>query len=577
MASAHTVWLQQLRSTICKMTETLAALADTSLPNPSLNAQLPRLQTLHQTLRRICESPNPQHEDVDASTRTAHALLTASFAGFLTVVVPQLAKLGTRLNSARNTRKADAMLDFGPISMPASNSSSGGGGGSGSSMGTAEEACFRELWICFASSFYAVTTVDRKLLNLWSEDNFQMYASLYPAYHTLLTWLLDFTRSPTWLAMRPQHGLHVRNSPLLLILHQLTNFLSTLATRPLSVLLKHLALLPPNSIPLLCCIVSEQLNGVRPIVPPASITSGTSATCFPGRLLPDFHSLVVFLPQFLHLMCVFISNLACQDSSRARVASRDFFPFLTAPAVLHMLKVILILQGESSQPPPGPPVVALTATKALDVLLAKNARLATARPPICLSLSERPGNRDRSGLPLHMEPRLSRAVLETDVRLLRALGKMMEGDVRMAVASYGVQIRILQCWMYFGNQYPVLDGAVSKMMASAEELAKQCALHTLQSMLHMQRERLTKQRWGKQQQQQGQKHSRAQRQQREHNQGQHWDTQDNAVRMRDINPIDLGGDFVKQLWNTMTLTAHFQIRSPGPKPTAHTTGERQYM
>lgn len=147
------------------------------------------------------------------------------------------------------------------------------------------------------------------------------------------------TRGPAWRQMQIQHGRPHRNLTLLIILSQPAQWFLSLSTEPPPVMLSHLSWMPCQCMPLLCCIVTEQFGTAPPVVPRYRPAAGVSASTFAmGFTSYADVPLPIRLYSFLSVLVESVANLLKQHPTNGEQLS-----FLTAPIVLQLLKVIVIL------------------------------------------------------------------------------------------------------------------------------------------------------------------------------------------------------------------------------------------
>lgn len=192
------------------------------------------MRELHSNLDRASSSRGDDAEVPQAGAQAEHALFVTDLTHLLTALLPHLHTFSMRL------------------SLPAS---------SGSSIGTSEEELFWELWCFLRAGCTAFSSTAEVWPTLWPKDQRPFHAPLIAAFHAVLVWLLQFSRSSAWLAMTPKHGLASRNHELIMVLMQPIACLSHMHhAQPRSSLLAQLQALPCSFFPLVCCIATEQFG-----------------------------------------------------------------------------------------------------------------------------------------------------------------------------------------------------------------------------------------------------------------------------------------------------------------------------
>lgn len=390
----------------------------------------------------------------------ALTLFIVEFAALLSALVPQLDKRSSRLSSVIAC-----------------------------SVGTPEEHVFWELWGCLETCSAAFCVVSSKSLAVWevvagSEEGLPFHHPLCNAVHCLLSWLLSFTRTPAWRLMRTEHSVYMRNEQLLQILTMPLEFLFKLCKGPHSSHVTQFNLLPPNFVPLLCCISAELHSNVPFIVPRPKLTKGMRpATYSQGVVWQAKDASPLRLQHFTRGLSDLLSCLSQVDISPSQVAC---FPFLTSPAVVQMLKVALIVQTGMQ---PSAPDSLRQSVLGLGYILGLQQSMGCHVG--ALSISDQAGNRDAAGLPLHLNPVLSDQALETDRRLLHALTLYMDADVLSTVPCCLLQASLVQSWedTRISMRDPVPPAVLVKMAESIVGLAKQCTTHGLYLIQHVMAER----------------------------------------------------------------------------------------
>ncbi|MEW5318476.1 MAG: hypothetical protein WDW38_009696 [Sanguina aurantia] len=413
---------------MCKMTEAVTALTAIRLPSPHLRAQISLMRA-------------PQHVLLQASSLTGplppeqYTLFISDFTTLLTALVPQLKRMTARLNAEASCSKA-------------------------------VETIFWELWRLLVVACTAFESNTDHAKGLPPLDRQPLFTSLYPAFHAVLAWLLDCSRSPAWLAMRPEHGLAARSSELLMVLSQPTNCLLNLSMLGTPAVETHLSFLPQSFIPLLCCIVTEQYSSTPRIVPlVAQVTGGLGATTYA-------QSLVTFLPIFSAPLHFFLCNLTQAigniGASDPTSCFTGLFSALRDPAVIQLLKAIMLKPERYLRGTP-PDTLFERTILALHDHLFHSLKRGERR-------SDAPVNRDPQGLPLHLNALACLEALETDVWVLHALSKLSIADVQTAEVLYGLQSMILKFWIQAGPRCrDVPPAALATMGSSIVGIAVRCS------------------------------------------------------------------------------------------------------
>lgn len=465
MATLQKAWLKRMRSPISAMMNCIRDLAFVDLPHASLSSILSRMSTLRSLLLKNLTWAPQQLYNHSTPTQREYGLLISDLSKVITAVVPQLNRLGLRLN------------------LP----------GPASSIGTPEEAVFWELWFFVAAGCSAVEAGRPIWLDLWQRDRHALHTHWYAAFHTLLSWLLPFSRSPAWRLMRQQHGVHKRNAALIAILWEPTHSINSMSGSALSTVFNNASALPADFVPLLCCIISEQLGNLPPVVlrtqPPAgtaatscaqATSSADSLASSPDDRYASVHKIFDVLPNMIINFIYFLEEVGHLTHDADQTTNmNECVNFIETPAVLQCLKVGLVLRGQSPSTAESRRIIQ-DGAECLDLLFSGDV---TVQP---LSESNSELNSDALGLPLHLNPRISTVALETDTRLLHTLSTHIDRSqqtdaIRIAAVScYSVQDRLVQRWAAEGELYPLPAAALRVMVRSVVGLAKQCSLHGLQ-------------------------------------------------------------------------------------------------
>lgn len=450
MSTVQTMSCNEMTRVLHLMVQSIQHIAATMLPNPALSSQLHVMQTLNTKIFAPTPSSLPRQLQPCITARADVESLIGSLTTLLTVIVPQLARLGTRLNS------------------PAS-----------SSIGTTEEEVFWQLWQFLVAGCSASETAfvrQPAIVPLWLRS---LYSSLYTAFHPLLVWLLSMSRTSAWAAMQHKDGRVQRNQELVIILTQPARCLMSLSMLPLpSLIISHFTPLPPTLVPLLCCIVSEQFCGAPLLIPhtqPAD--SGCQATSYTHSIIGK--TLVcISVHELMIMLAKSITRLVVADDSRNTGPSS----VLTHPAVIHCFKAISMLPRQAR--PAGSQLIApsIACLHSLLNIRVFNAQLSQGNP---LSVSDQMTNRDTMGLPLHLNPLLSSKSLETDVLLLHTLSAIMDENTTPLSVKHMADIQgmVLSSWCTAGKLYPAPAAAVATMTQSVVGIAKHCMSYGLQLQL----------------------------------------------------------------------------------------------
>lgn len=455
MAAAHDHWLKQVCAAMCGIKKCAAAIAAMSLTDASMAAQLPRMNMLSQIMAAVLDKAPTRAEQPYVYPQPAFELVVTDFTLLLNTLMPQLNRLGLRLSITA------------------------------SSIGTSEEKVFWELWtfLMVGCSAFGLACGSRcTLLPLQTQP---FFADLYAAYDALLRWLLSISQSAAWLAMKSQHGLHRRNCELLVILAQpLHCLLSISFVESRFIIFSHLACFPSTALPLLCCITTEQFTD--PLFDAPQQPAGSKATSYTRH--GEFSYLTPLYP-FLDSHIMLIANLSSVETSNERCWK---LPFLKHPAVIHFLKTVLILPRTATSSEPNLLLRCLTSLDFLFGLYYLDIKFAACVLPSTLNASL---NRDALGLPLHINPRSSMQVLNTDARLLHALTAHLQADPSLTRVCYAVQLLVMKSWLLAGRVILMPAQALSVMATSVCGLAKMCTaqgLHLMQQVQQAQKRKLDK-------------------------------------------------------------------------------------
>lgn len=300
-------WLLKIRACFRDMTEAVTIVADSSFPFASLHRQIPIMHSLQVSLRGSLECT--EYLNQCARMDPAYRLFLKDFTALLSALVPQLHRLGTRLDPV-----TASTLDPKPVTVPDLNRSKWNPApvpeldpialflldpsapltprsaatravtedttsSTGvvmepsaaveldvpaaavvpvsSGEGREEEAVFRELWKFLATSFNAFDTTFGMWPACWVVDEQPTFTRLLIALHALLTWLLPMLRNPIWASVIVRHGQQTIHDEMMCVLAQPAKCLAGLSAAPVSTLLEYTTILAPNFTPLLCSIITE--------------------------------------------------------------------------------------------------------------------------------------------------------------------------------------------------------------------------------------------------------------------------------------------------------------------------------
>lgn len=453
MPLAKDGFFKGLRISVRKVTMAVYVLADFDLPHPALHTRLPPMRALQTALFESSRATDLRPRNSHLTSPVEYTTFVTDFIKLLTALVPQLDRFGANLSLAV-----------------------------GSSIGTAEEEVFWLLWGFLATSCIAFAAALESCASAWPAYNQPFFASLSSAFHTLLVWLLPMTRSPAWTLMGPEHGLKVRNYDLGHILLQPVRFLQDLTYELGPVVMSHLTVVPPSYVPLLCCIASEQFSNLPRLVLKLKISPGMSATRYVhgenASAMSPFKPKYALLSQLINLT----NNLAAADFQENFSGNLSF---LLSPAVMHFYKVVLIMPWDPALVAPireGYSTVVLSNMMnfkfGLDNVQAISQDGAS---PIEILVA----NQGPLGLPMHINPLISRAALETDCLLLHKTGLALSGphgNDSSELDYYDNQVLVLKHWLEACKHNHVPATVLTLMLRSVVGLAKQCANHGLKML-----------------------------------------------------------------------------------------------
>lgn len=453
MAAAQTAWFAGLCSSVREMT---AAVATSRAQSAGTDVTLvPAMHLrLDAYLKAISAGKSLFRGQEHPRSKSDFSMYVKDFAELLTALVPQLSRLGAGLSSWTLC-----------------------------SIGSTDEQLFWEHWSFLTNACSTYNEMNTRYINLWPEDQHPFHSILSAAFYPILTWLLPVTRSSAWTSMRQQHGLKSRNHELAVLLSTLNKFLLRLARSPPAMLATHLPTIPPTYLPLLCCIITEQF-GTAPLLVRTTHQAGTDmlATTYKNGLqvdYPDFPVLHILLGSVT--LCI---NHMVFASAQAP-AHNEGFACLTTPAVLQLLKMVIILPPE--KPPLSEPLLLRRSISCLAVLLSQGTQRARFSPGAA-SIRDRASIRDAVGLPQHMNALLSSEALETDTLVLHAICRHICVDAQLTTCSLQVQWQLMERWHYDFKHHLAYGtpAARATMTTSMVGLAKQCTEHGLQIMQQLQ-------------------------------------------------------------------------------------------
>ncbi|MEW5310888.1 MAG: hypothetical protein WDW38_002644 [Sanguina aurantia] len=416
--------MEELRCRILVMTQSVKGLTGAASSDVVLHQQVLDMQQLHVSLLIVHEKVYSRANKPESytGTRAEHLFFDADFTAFLTELVPQMVRLGSKLNS--------------PTS---------------SSIGSVEEVLFWELWNFLTSCSSSFATVFGMSYSLWPGGTTPLAPSLFAAFHSLLTCLLNITRSPAWVLMTPANGVEHRNRDLAVILMQPTTYLQGASYAS-----------PANR---------AAVYPRPPLVPPTQLSSPRAAAAtfvpHPAQARSGPSQLHKYLDILIHLVhALFSSQIQLTDAA----ASRNIALF-TAPSVVQFVKALVSLPAET---PCTTPKLAQSSIHCLHVLLSCCLRLRNTPTSVAA------GNRNAVGLPLHLSPIVSSQALETDLQLLHALGMHMGEDPSLSAACWGVQLKTLAGWKIACDTSIASTPTVTGMVQGLVGLAQQCAVLGMQ-------------------------------------------------------------------------------------------------
>lgn len=459
MAATHAPWLKQMRSSMCGMHKCIKEIKAVSLPLARKSAHLPCMRMLKNLLQAISNTMTSQPEPLDTCTQAQFDDLITVYTSLLSDLMPQLDRFASRLGIVATSIR--------PL----------------------EEEVFDQLWQFLLTGCLAFHEASQRRPVLLLIDEQSCYVHLYAAHDALLHWLLCFTRSPAWLYVTRQDGVWNSTSVLSTVLTQLLTCMYCILDNASNlILLSHVTYILPTSLPLLCCITSEQVIHILESTVQAQLAAGRAGRIYPNGLSHELDYMSLF--QFLDLLTSVVRAVILTDKVTGHSGK---FACLTAPAVLHLFKQVLILTPNT---PSLPPDLVPSCLECLDQLGNLSNKDIVTNPGPPLSVSDAITNQDAAGLPLHLNPCLSRQMLKTDVRLLHALSAHLAADTALTRDCHAVQVNILESWIVAGMKHPTSSEDVYVMVKSVGGIAKHCSSHGLlvmQQLCHGKQEKACRQ------------------------------------------------------------------------------------
>lgn len=439
--------------TLSQMQQSVTSVAEPTRPHAYMQTHLPVLSTLHQYLEALSQSP-PQWPTRPSSIRQSEqALLVTHLTALLTSLVPQLDRLGARLSLP-------------PPDRP----------------GRAEEQVFWALWRFAVSSCASLDAALDMFPELLSLEQQPFYPPLYVAMNSVLAWVLTMSRSPAWLAMTDEDGLQRRNRELLLILAHPVNLLNNITSSEMPLPVTHSHALPASLVPFICCIMTEQFGEQPLLVSQPSLPADISACWYDQSVDPM--SYYIPIQHVLTMLIEEIINFVCLD----RITGHgEHFQFLTAPALSQLLKAVVILTNRSLFSAPELIQSSVRCLVRVLFLVFKSERDSLHTP--VLPQANRLANRDAMGLPLHTNPCLSRAALETDIQLLHVLWLHNARHPSLISFVVTIQSQIAMTWVASIKPTRPPTGTLAMMIKTMLGVSKHVTLQALKLMMLEQMQR----------------------------------------------------------------------------------------
>lgn len=424
-------------------TSAMTEIANTSLSQSTMQAHIQMLQSMSLNMLTHTNPSNSVPLVAYSSTRANCSSMIADFVHFLTAIVPQLERMGSRLSS--------------PVR---------------SSIGTSEERLFWELWRLLANLSQAFHMVSGML-----ECPQPFNPPLLSAFYKLLQWLLPMTRSSAWMKMRSRHGSNRRNCDLVTILGTISESLLSLNDFQPNVVASNLGSLPVKSLPMICSIVSEQFGNAPLLLSPATPLAHSAASVYSTGLWMQKPSDSYMRTILFESLTRVIFRLVKADKG---CDHHGHFSCLMNPAVLQCCKTILLIVPYGS-PKIDKQYMRYSVECMQELLLFA---LEDAQPWLVgpLSALDRPSefHLGQACLPAHAIPCVSRQAMHTDMRVLHVLGSYVGADKLSATMCYQVQTLILRSWSDSMERCSLDQELTSEMAGAVAGLGKQCMSHSLQ-------------------------------------------------------------------------------------------------
>lgn len=451
MAAAQKAWNDKVCQILHNMEAAVNQVAGISFPNASLHTQIPLVRKHEDAADRLFTLLSTSHASILVS-RSEYAFFVTEFTALLSGLIPQLTRLGVRL------------------SLPAARSAY---------TAAAEQDLFWTMWQYLLVASVAFGAVTKSGHDELPSEQQPFHAPLYSAFHSLLTWLLEVSRSPAWVTMKHQHGLNGRNRDLLNILEQPMTCLRHLSLESSQPYLDgHLRILPPTSLGLMCCIITETFGSAPAIVPREHLIANIQPTTYRKGLYITGSC----RQSLLHLITDLTLSINNLTASAALAGYPVHLRFLYGPAVIQFLKVLLIWAR-------GPESNAFLVQHSLQALLTlfKHHLVQSWDKDQISALDSNP-NIDAAGLPWHLQPLFSTPALETDAMLLHVLSIHIYKHPTLIFHLYQLQHEIVQSWRFSMIKYPTTLEVMTVMGKSIIGLAKDCSAVALQQMTQLARE-----------------------------------------------------------------------------------------
>lgn len=416
--------------------------------HPQLRMEVARLKLLDSKLLGTSNLLCVQEAEMSPNTLQLLVSCISENAALQMALVPQLQRFGKRL------------------SIPTAGS-----------LGTVEEDMFWELWASLMGSCVVNMIVTKTQPTAFLNLQQALCNQVHLATQSVLTWILSISRSPVWCAMKVGNGLRHRNLEVSSILFQATSFLALIGEAPTPVALRLACWVPDQLLPLICCIASEQLCPVR-----TTQQHDQSGTRHPATTyVLGSTSRLVFPPSLYQSLCLLASTINNLECLASRAGRAGVCTFVTAPAVLLLLKLFITL------PPEVHPAVKDYRRMAAGCLPRLLHRSQAQHVASLTASTTQDGERARIGLPMRQHPLLCADALETDVQLLHVLTDCMQRGALPKWEGLRAQAMVLDSWKN-ARACPFTTAAATQAMAASNiGLAKECTGHALQEMQQLQR------------------------------------------------------------------------------------------